>query len=278
MNLGTTTIDVVSDGTFLMDGGCLFGQIPKTEWELQIKPDRRNRIRLALNCMLIQTPEFNVLVDTGVGSKRQDKMKEMIRLNGNKLLKGLKAKGITARDIDAVILSNLHFDHSGGCTKLDRSGTPVPTFPKARYLVQKSSWQEANSPNERYRDIFHEDDFLPLAERDMLEFIDDKHEVLPGLTVKVTNGPSDGHQIVLVERGSEKIAHVSDLIPTPYHLPLPYIPAMHEYPNTTLEQKREFIDMAVEGGWLVVFGHAYEQNAGYIVQKNGATQFLPVEV
>ena len=130
MNLGTTTIDVVSDGTFLMDGGCLFGQIPKTEWELQIKPDRRNRIRLALNCMLIQTPEFNVLVDTGVGSKRQDKMKEMIRLNGNKLLKGLKAKGITARDIDAVILSNLHFDHSGGCTKLDRSGTPVPTFPK----------------------------------------------------------------------------------------------------------------------------------------------------
>ena len=226
MNLGTTTIDVVSDGTFLMDGGCLFGQIPKTEWELQIKPDRRNRIRLALNCMLIQTPEFNVLIDTGVGSKRQDKMKEMIRLNGNKLLKGLKAKGITARDIDAVILSNLHFDHSGGCTKLDRSGTPVPTFPKARYLVQKSSWLEANSPNERYRDIFYEEDFLPLAEREMLEFIDDRHEVLPGLTVKVTNGPS--HQIVLVERGSEKIAYVSDLIPTPYHLPLPYIPAMHE--------------------------------------------------
>jgi len=261
-----------------MDGGCLFGQVPKTEWESQIKPDRRNRIRLALNCLLVQTPEFNILVDTGVGSKRQDKMKELIRLNGNKLLRGIKARGITARDIDAVILSNLHFDHSGGCTKLDRSGTPVPTFPKAKYLVQESSWNEANSPNERYRDTFYEDDFVPLAEREMIEFIGDNHEVIPGLTVRVTDGPSEGHQIVLVERGSEKIAYVSDLIPTPYHIPLPYIPAMHEYPNTTLEQKRQFIEMAIEGGWLVVFGHAFEQNAGYITQKNGAIQFLPVEV
>ena len=112
----------------------------------------------------------------------------------------------------------------------------------------------------------------------MIDFVDDDYEVIPGLTLRVTDGPSEGHQIVLVERGSEKIAYVSDLIPTPYHLPLPYIPAMHEYPNTTLEQKREFIEMAIEGGWLVVFGHAFEQNAGYIVQKNGATHFLPVEV
>ena len=278
MNLGTTTIDIVSDGTFLMDGGCLFGQVPKTEWELQMKPDRRNRIRLALNCMLIQTPELNILVDTGVGSKRQDRMKELIRLNGNKLLKGLKALGVTARDIDAVILSNLHFDHSGGCTKMDRSGSPVPTFPKAKYLVQEVGWNEAIKPNERYRDTFFEDDFVPLAERDMVEFVSDRDEIIPGLTVKVTNGPSEGHQIVLVERGSEKIAFVSDLIPTPHHLPLSRIPAMHEYPNETLEQKRSLIEMAIEGGWLVVFGHALEQNAGYIAQKNGAIQFVPVEV
>ena len=189
MNLGTTTIDVVSDGTFLMDGGCLFGQVPKTEWELQIKPDRRNRIRLALNCLLIQTPELNILVDTGVGSKRQDKMKELIRLNGNKLLKGLKALGVTARDIDAVILSNLHFDHSGGCTKSTAQARRCPPSPKAKYLVQESSWNEANSPNERYRDIFYEDDFLPLAERDMIDFVDDEYEVIPGLKVKVTMDP-----------------------------------------------------------------------------------------
>lgn len=278
MNLGTTTIDIVSDGTFMMDGGCLFGQVPRSEWESQVKPDRRNRIRLGLNSMLVQTAEMNILVNTGIGSKRQHKMKETIRLNGNKLPRGLKSKGITARDIDLVILPSLHFYYAGGCTKQDRSGAPVPTYPKAKYLVQRSGWDEANAPNERYRDAFYYDDFLPLAERDMIEFVDDDVEVIPGMTLKVTNGPSKGHQIVLVERGSEKIAYASDLIPTPYHLPLPYIPAMHEFPNETLDMKREFIDMAIEGGWLVVFSQAHEQNAGYIKQKNGAMQLLPVEV
>ena len=261
-----------------MDGGCLFGQAPKSEWELLAKPDRRNRIRLGLNCMLVQTPKLNILVDCGVGSKRQDKMKEMIRLNGNKLMKNLKAQGMTARDIDVVILSNLHYDHCGGCTKLDRSGTPVPTFPKAKYLAQRSGWDEANAPNERFRDAFYDDDFMPLEERGMMEFVDGDYEVIPGMWVRVTNGPSKGHQIALVERGSEKIAFVGDLIPTPHHLPLPYIPAMHEYPNETLARKREFIEMAVEGGWLVIFGHAHEHSAGYIKQNGSGLQFLPVVV
>ena len=246
MNLGTTQIDVVSDGTLLRDGGSIFGQIPKSQWELQVKPDRRNRIRLGLNCMLVQTPKVNILVDTGAGSKRQDKLKEAYGLNGNKLLRGLRNIGLTARDIDVVILSSLHFDHIGGCTKLDRSGSAVPTFPKAKYMVQKSSWNEANHPNERYKHEFYEDDFLPLEEKGLIEFIDGDYEVIPGLNVKVTNGPSIGHQIVLVERGSEKIAYVSDLIPTPYHLPLPCIPALDESPSDTLVQKKEFLDMAVE--------------------------------
>ena len=137
MNLGTTRIDVVTDGTLLVDGGTIFGQVPRSQWELKIKPDRRNRIRLALNCMLVQTPKVNILVDTGAGSKRQEKLKEAYGLNGNKLLRNLRALGLTARDIDIVILSNLHFDHSGGCTKLDRSGNAVPTFPKAKYMIQR---------------------------------------------------------------------------------------------------------------------------------------------
>lgn len=261
-----------------MDGGSVFGQVPKSQWETQIKPDRRNRIRLALNCVLVQTPKVNILVDTGAGSKRQDKFKEAYGLNGNKLLKGLRALGLTARDIDVVILSNLQFDHSGGCTKLDRSGNAVPTFPKAKYLIQKSSWEEANSPNERFKHSFYENDFLPLEEKGLVELVVGDYQVIEGLTVKVTNGPSAGHQIVLVERGSEKVAYVSDLIPTPHHLPLPYIPAMDEYPNETLVQKKDFLDMAVDGGWLVIFGHGNDHRAGYIQRKNGTSQLLPVEV
>lgn len=278
VNLGTTTINVISDGTFLMDGGTVFGQVPKSQWELQVKPDRRNRIRLGLNTLLVQTPKLNILVDTGAGSKQQEKLKDAYGLNGNKLMKGLRNLGLTARDIDVVILSHLHFDHCGGSTKLDRAGTPVPTFPKAKYMVQRECWDEANNPNERFKGHFYQDDFLPLYERDMIEILDGDTEVIPGLNLKVAGGPSNGHQIVLVERGSEKIAYVSDLIPTPYHLPLPYIPAMDEHPNETLVQKKEFLNMAVDGGWLVIFGHGNDYRSGYVQQKNGNPQLLPVEV
>ena len=278
MNFGKSSVNIVSDGTIMVDGGTVFGPVPKAHWELNVKPDRRNRVRLGLNCLLVQTPEANILVDTGAGSKRTERLKEQYALNGNKLLKSLRALGLTARDIDLVILTHLHFDHGGGCTKLDRSGNAVPTFPKAEYMVQKSCWDEARGPNERFEDSFHDDDFLPLEEKGVLKIIDGDTEVMQGVNVKVTDGPSRGHQIVLVERGSERIAFASDLIPTPYHLPLPHIAATDEYPNGTLERKKELLDMAVSGGWLMVFGHGHDYRAGYVQQKNGSARLLPVEM
>ena len=278
MILGTTSIDIIGDGTMMIDGGSVFGQIPKSQWELQIKPDRRNRVRLALNCLLIRTPEKNILVDTGAGSKRPDQLKEKFGVNGNKLLKGIRALGLTARDIDLVILTDLQFHHGGGCTKLDRTGSAVPTFPKAEYWVQRTCWEAANQPNERYEGLYYQDDFSPLEERGILTLLDGDREVIPGVTLKVTDGPSKGHQIVLIERGSEKIAYVSDLIPTPYHVQLPYIPAGDEYPNETLAQKKDLLKMAVAGGWLIAFGHGYEPSAGYVQQRNGNLQLLPVKV
>jgi glyoxylase-like metal-dependent hydrolase (beta-lactamase superfamily II) len=261
-----------------VNGGCVFGRIPRAQWELQIKPDRRNRIRLALNSMVIQTPSANILVDTGAGSKRQDKFKEMYGLNGNKLLKNLRGLGLTARDIDLVILSHLQFDHVGGATKLDRTGEAVPTFPKATYMVQRACWDEANDPDERNEGLFYSDDYMPLHEKGMLTLLDGDYEVIPGVTVKVADGPTEGHQIVLVERGSEKIAYASDLVPTPYHLPLPYIPALDESPGETLSQKRTLLDMVVQNGWLIIFGHGHEEKAGYVQARGGRPQLLPVEI
>ena len=162
MNLGSTSINLVSDGTMLKDGGSVFGQIPKTEWSQHITPDRNNRVRLGINCMLIQTPDANILVNAGTGSKQSDKLKDTFGLTGNKLLKGLRSFGITARDVDIVILSDLFIEHGGGCTKMDRSGMAVPTFPKARHIVQKSSWEDAQNPNDRFNNRFNPEDFLPL--------------------------------------------------------------------------------------------------------------------
>ena len=278
MKLGETSVDIVSDGTFLLDGGAVFGQVPKTMWELDVKPDRKNRIRMGLNCLLVQTPSMNILVDTGAGSKRTDKYKDAYGLNGSKLIKGLKKKGLTARDIDVVVLTHLHFDHGGGCTKLDRSGNIVPTFPKARYLVQQACWDEANDPNERGRRSFYLDDFVPLEEAGVLTLLDGDSEIAPGITTKVTNGHSQGHQVVLVEAGAEKILYAGDLIPTPFHVPLVNIPALDQAPNDTLDQKRGLLQMVIDGGWLVMFGHAFESRAGYVEQRNGKAQFLPVEV
>ena len=278
MNMGTTSVSIISDGTLLVDGGSVFGQIPRTQWEVEVKPDRRNRIKLGLNCLLIKTPDTNILVDTGTGSKRTDQLKESYGLNGNKLLKGLRAHGLTARDIHIVIQTSLQFDHGGGCTKMDRTGDAVPTFPKAQYMVQRASWEEANAPNERYKSHYHKDDFKPLQERGVLSLLDGDTEVIPGVTVKVADGPSSGHQIVMVERGGEKIAYTSDLFPTPHHLPLSYIPADHAYPNSSLDQKRGVLKMAVDGGWLLVFGHGHENHAGYVEQRNGNVQLRPVDL
>jgi len=274
VNNGTTSINVISDGTILLDGGSLFGPVPRALWELQLKPDRKNRVRLGMNCMLIQAPSMTVLVDTGAGSKRTEKLKDAYGLNGNKLLKQLRKLGLTARDIDAVVLTHLHFDTAGGCTKLDRSGRAVPTFPKAKYMVQRASWEEANEPNERSESSFHGDDFLPLEEAEVLSLLEGDTEIAPGIRTKVTNGHSVGHQIVLADAGSERVAFLGELIPTPHHLPLASIAAFDDSPNHTLAGKRDLLQMAVDEGWLLVFGHALEQRAGYVEQRNGKSQFL----
>ena len=278
MKLGNVSVDVVSDGTYLMDGGAVFGQVPKTEWEQYAKPDRRNRVRLAMNCLMIQTPKSNILIDVGAGSKRADKLKDKFVLKGNKLLKSLKGLNLTARDIDLVVLTHLHFDHAGGCTKLDRMGTAVPVFPKAEYMVQRDCWEEAIDPNERESGVLYEDDYLPLEEKGLITLLDGETEIAPGVVVRLAGGHMRGHQMVFIESGAERIAYAGDLIPTPHHLDLTHIAATDQEPNDTLAQKRDLIRMAIDGGWILVFGHGHECHAGYLEQYNGRAKLIPVDI
>ena len=279
MNIGNNiSIHMIRDGTLMVDGGVVFGQLAKPEWEQFTKPDRRNRVRLAMNTLLVQTPGRNVLIDTGAGDKRMIEMKEEFSLNGNKLIKGLREQNLNAGNIDIVVLTNLHSDHSGGCTKLDRTGTAIPRFPNAKYKIQKASLAAALSPNERFVDAFYEDDYEPLAEQDLIDFLDDEDEIVPGITVKLAEGPSQGNQIVFIEYGSERIVYPGDLIPTPFHLPLHHIQATAEFPNDTLVQKRELIEMVISDGWLIVFCNGDEYSSGYLQDRGGIPHLVPAKI
>ncbi|MBI4233402.1 MAG: MBL fold metallo-hydrolase [Chloroflexi bacterium] len=276
MKIGKMEVCLLSDGVFKLDGGVLFGQVPKVVWERKVKPDRRNRVLLGLNSLLILSADGNILVDTGVGTKVSDTQKEIYGLGNTKLLKNLRDIGLSPRDIRTVILSHLHFDHCGGSTRQNRRGEMVPTFPKAQYLVQRAAWDDASQPNERGKASFHQDDFQPLLGREQMELLDGDKEVASGVFLKVTNGHCRGHQMVLVNHGGTKMAFLGDLVPTPHHLALPYITALDQFPEETLEQKRELLKTAEREGWLIVFAHGHDQRAGYLERRDGRLCLRPV--
>lgn len=273
-----TAVKILSDGIIKIDGGSMFGQVPKTHWEDNVTTDRKNRITLGLNCLLLQTCGRNVLVDTGVGSKDTENDKENLGLVPSRLLKSLKGVGLTPKDIHAVILTHLHFDHSGGCTRLDRTGDIVPTFPKARFYVQAACWEEACNPNERCHVTHRTDNFRPIEERGQLELLDGDTEVFPGLNVIVTDGHARGHQMVLFQHGGERIAFLGDIVPTPFHLNPVAISAFDHSPEKTLQQKRELLTEAERQGWLVVFSHGHTIKAGYLERRRESPYLVPVEL
>ena len=274
----TTSVRVISDGIIKLDGGTMFGQVPKVNWENKVPTDRKNRITLGLNSLLIQISGKTVLVDAGVGSKEMDFERETFGLVPSRLMKELRSLGVSPKEIDAVVLTHLHFDHCGGCTRLDRAGNLVPAFPRAKYYVQSVSWNDACSPNERCQEVYREEDFYPIEQKGQLELLDGDTEIFPGLCVRVTDGHAKGHQVVMVNHGGEKIAFLGDLVPTPHHLDLAAISALDQFPEETLERKREFLQEAEKGGWLLIFSHGHQQRAGYLERRNGSTYLRPVDL
>jgi glyoxylase-like metal-dependent hydrolase (beta-lactamase superfamily II) len=279
LQMGELSVSLLRDGQIKHDAGVIFGDVPKTSWEQLVRVDRRNRTSLGLKCILIQSAKQNMLIDTGVGNKEMDGDRASYGLGPSKLMRELRVAGIGPRDIDTVVYTHLHFEHSGGGTRLDRWGQLGPTFPKAEYLVQKQCWDEAIAPTERASRSYRQEDFVPLKEKGHLAFLDGDQQIIPGVSVKVTGGVTEGHQIVMIDTGSERVAFLGDLVPTHHHVNLNYIPASHRYPEDTLVQKRALLKRAENEGWLVIFGHGrVGDEAGYLERRKGELKFRSVEI
>ena len=278
MQVGSFDLHLISDGPIKIDGGAVFGQIPKSKWQNLIRPDRHTRIRLGLNCLLIQSNQNNILINTGIGGKDGEQSKEMYGTNHSRLVKNLRQLGISPKNISHVVLSDLRRRHAGGSTKLNRRGEAVPTFPKAKYLIQQTAWDEALNPDERDRDSFEPNDFIPLQKEGKVKFLSGDQEVIPGVWVRVSDGPATGHQIALVNHSGRKVAFLADVIPTPYHLSLPFISALDKFPHESLRFKKEILSMLEKERWLILFEAGYENRAGYLNWRDGHLSFKPENI
>lgn len=243
----------------------MFGVVPKVLWERCCAADELNRIPLSLTCLLIRAHGRNILVDTGLGSKEDPRFKEMFAVDrAISLEQSLKRLSLSRTDIDLVINTHLHFDHAGGNTMDNGSGTLVPAFPKARYAVQRGEYEDALQANERTKASYRAANFMPITDADRWDLLDGNSELLPGITSMVTQGHTRYHQSIKIESEGQTAFYLGDLIPTVCHLPLPYIMGYDLSPIQTLETKRWVLDRAFEEQWLLLFEHDPIVQAGHV--------------
>ena len=259
MRIGRFDARIFSDGVFRLDGGAMFGIVPKALWERQKPADERNRVAMDMNCLLIRDADHVVLVETGAGAKLTPKQQEIFGIDEPpRLLAELKALGVRPEEVTLVVNTHLHFDHSGGNTYRDGERI-VATFPRASYVFQRAEWQDAIAPNERTRGSYLADDFAPLEATGKVELVDDSVEILPGIRVESTDG-------------TDTIFFSSDFMPDRHHLPLPWIPAFDLFPLETLAAKKVILPRAVREKWIVGFTHDVPR-FGRITEAEGRFRF-----
>ncbi len=256
MRMGDWTFRAVLDGRFRLDGGSMFGVVPRVLWQKRHPADDSNRIELALRCLLAESGDRRLLVDTGIGERWDDKGRRIyaIERRPHQLLRELEAAGVAAEAVTDVVLTHLHFDHAGGVVQPGPDG-PTPTFPNARHWVQRKHWEWAHAPTDRDRASFHVEGFRRLVELGLLEQVDGAREIAPGARLVPINGHTPGQQMVEFHTGDGTLVYCADLIPFASQVHVPWIMGFDLNPLLTLNEKREFLSRAVEEGYVLVFEH-----------------------
>src|SRR5437867_1687283 len=271
MRFGGYRVEVISDCEFRLDGGAMFGVVPRNLWSRVSPPDEQNRILMNMNCLFIEAGRERLLVDTGIGDKWSEKHRAMYAIDRQRSLdESLRAiVGISAEEITIVINTHLHFDHAGGNTQLDEAGIAVPTFPNARYFVSRAEYEHAEAPSDRDRASYLFENWRPLKESGQLELKEADYEVVPGLRMETHAGHNRSMQCPRLEQNGATLFGFADLVPTRAHVPYAWVMGYDLYPIETVEAKKKLLPQAAKENWTCLFYHDSEQPLGRIVEENG---------
>jgi glyoxylase-like metal-dependent hydrolase (beta-lactamase superfamily II) len=271
MFFGDYHIKIAPDAEFWLDGGAMFGVVPRVLWEQISKPDALNRVRLNANCLFIETPAEKILIETGMGDKWTTRQREMFGINRTRSLsESLKEiAGVGPEEITIVVNTHLHFDHAGGNTQLNEEGRVVPSFPNARYFVSRSEFEQAENPHERARRSYLSENWQPLVQSGQLELKGDDYEVVSGLRMETVAGHSRTMQCVRLERAGKTLFGFADLVPTRAHIPFAWIMGYDLYPVETLEAKKRLLPRAAKENWVCWFYHDADESLVQLIEENG---------
>ncbi len=262
MKIGEYTIYRIETSKFGLDGGAMFGIIPKPLWEKESPTDENNRIQMVTRSLFLVSKDRRILIDTGNGTKWKDKFKDIYKIDTESvnLQNTLSELGFTPEDITDVICSHLHFDHIGGNTEI-QNGEIKPVFPNARYWIHQDNWTLANSPGEKDQGSFMEADWKVLEENQMIQLVKDipnfpkRNSLFPGVDVMISNGHTTGQLIPVIYDDEKTLVFTADLIPTASHIPIPWIMAYDIMPMTTIQEKKDLLKLATENNWILFFEH-----------------------
>ena len=260
LTLGDARLTMLNGGNFRLDGGAMHGVVPKTLWSKLVSCDAQNRCEYTTRCLLVEVQggggARRILVETGNGDKFPAKLKDIYGIDHDRSIGDALAEvGLEPDAIDMVVMTHLHFDHSGGTTRRTASGGLEPVFKRARHVVQKLEWEDATHPHERNRASYLQDSIGPLGEAGLVDPVDGEAEIAPGVRVIPTPGHTAGHQSILIDAGGERALFLGDVVPTSVHVPLPWVMAYDLEPARTVDTKRQLWERALAERWLVVFGH-----------------------
>ena len=277
--LGEFELTIVSGGTMRSDGGTMFGVIPRAMWSQVCAPDENNLVLMETNCLLVRTSDSLGLIDTGYGDKAPEKIRRRgVLEDGAPLTRNLKAVGVSPDEIDWLILTHLHFDHAGGVTTFGDDGQLRCVFTNARHFVQKLEWEDAVSGRSELAGAYSPADFVPAEQAGLLTLVDESQEILPGISVRRTDGHTRGHQLVSLTSGGQTVVYVGDVSPMAPHVRAFWTMSYDQYPLTTRQTKPEILGAIADQGHIVIFPHEPTEKFGRL-QRNERTEFdvLPVE-